>query len=102
MEAIHTIVSFDTTCNRSGIFRPDLVERQIEMDNRLILFNSFSKRSANYTRFKVTLSKTVPAEIDHSKIRIQFHYISYAASAGSGDLVPTQVELREFRIRLLK
>ena len=101
VKAIQWIVCHESLSNGNCISWSNLVEAQIEMYYRLVLFDCISKVFTHSAWLSVALTKTVPAKVYNLEIRIESHYLCNASRSRACNFIPPQVQLLDIRVWLL-
>ena len=91
MEAKQRVVSHESLSYGYRICRPDFVETQIEVDQRLILFDGITKVLSDSARLPMPLAEPIPAKVHYFELRILPQNLSDAGRTRTRDFVPAKV-----------
>lgn len=91
MKAKEGVVSHESLSYGYRIGRPDFVKTQIEVDQRLILFDGISEVLSNGARLPVPLAEPIPAKVHYFELWILPQNLSDAGRTRTRDFVPAKV-----------
>ena len=91
MKAKQRVVSHESLSYGYRICGPDFVKTQIEVDQRLILFDGVTEVLSNGARLPVPLTQPIPAKVHYFQLWILSHNLSNAGCTRTRDFVPAKV-----------